>query len=186
MHYSDPSPFNNEITSVQRHLMKWKQTPNRGKKFCRKQRAFPSHYICRQQKHHSFFSSQISVLFCSSKLFDTVRADGVNAFSQNEIEHFECCDDDVITSEEVSEEDIVALVNETNNSTVDSSSDMEEEQDELGHSIADAKAAANVLNNFFATENNDEHVVDLFKIVDKKFDELYIKSKTFQPKITFF
>ncbi|GBO04793.1 hypothetical protein AVEN_256292-1, partial [Araneus ventricosus] len=36
---------------------------------------------------------------------------GVNAFSQNEIEHFECCDDDVITSGEVSEEDIVALVN---------------------------------------------------------------------------
>ncbi|GBN09118.1 hypothetical protein AVEN_219252-1 [Araneus ventricosus] len=37
---------------------------------------------------------------------------GVNVFSQNEIEHFECCDDDVITSGEVSEEDIVALVNE--------------------------------------------------------------------------
>ncbi|GBO40856.1 hypothetical protein AVEN_153211-1 [Araneus ventricosus] len=37
---------------------------------------------------------------------------GVNAFSQKEIEHFECCDDDVITSGEVSEEDIVALVNE--------------------------------------------------------------------------
>ncbi|GBL87121.1 hypothetical protein AVEN_218806-1 [Araneus ventricosus] len=36
----------------------------------------------------------------------------VNAFSQNEIEHLECCDDDVITSGEVSEEDIVALVNE--------------------------------------------------------------------------
>ncbi|GBN35988.1 hypothetical protein AVEN_139166-1 [Araneus ventricosus] len=111
---------------------------------------------------------------------------GVNAFSQNEIEHFECCDDDVITSGEVSEEDIVALVNEKNDSIVDSSSDMDEEQDEPGHSIADAKAAANVLNNFFATENNDEHVVDLFKRVDKKFDELYIKSKTFQPKITIF
>ncbi|GBM25574.1 hypothetical protein AVEN_238889-1, partial [Araneus ventricosus] len=25
---------------------------------------------------------------------------GVNAFSQNEIEHFKCCDDDVITSGE--------------------------------------------------------------------------------------
>ncbi|GBN58882.1 hypothetical protein AVEN_139419-1 [Araneus ventricosus] len=37
---------------------------------------------------------------------------GANAFPQNEIEHFECCDDDVITSGEVSEEDIVALVNE--------------------------------------------------------------------------
>ncbi|GBL72257.1 hypothetical protein AVEN_115221-1 [Araneus ventricosus] len=74
---------------------------------------------------------------------------GVNAFSQNEIEHFECCDDDVIISGEVSEEDIVALVNEKNNSIVDSSSDMEEEQDEPGPSIPDAKAAANVLNNFF-------------------------------------
>ncbi|GBN89033.1 hypothetical protein AVEN_254213-1 [Araneus ventricosus] len=37
---------------------------------------------------------------------------GVNAFSQSEIEPFECCDDDVITYGEVSEEDIVALVNE--------------------------------------------------------------------------
>ncbi|GBN46609.1 hypothetical protein AVEN_118149-1 [Araneus ventricosus] len=32
-----------------------------------------------------------------------------NTFSQNEIEHFECCDDDVVISGEVSEEDIVAL-----------------------------------------------------------------------------
>ncbi|GBO32519.1 hypothetical protein AVEN_267580-1 [Araneus ventricosus] len=86
---------------------------------------------------------------------------GVNAFSQNEIEHFECCDDDAITSGEVSEEDIVALVNENNNSIVDSSSYMEEEQDESWPSIAD------VLNNFFATGNIDEHVVDLFKILDK-------------------
>ncbi|GBN25710.1 Tigger transposable element-derived protein 6 [Araneus ventricosus] len=111
---------------------------------------------------------------------------GVNAFSQNEIEHFECCDDDIITSGEGSKEDIVALVNEKNNSIVDSSSDMEEEQDEPAPSNADAKAAANVLNNFFPTENIDEHVVDLFKIVDKKIDELYIKSKTFQPKTSFF
>ncbi|GBM82467.1 hypothetical protein AVEN_227002-1 [Araneus ventricosus] len=37
---------------------------------------------------------------------------GVNAFSQNEIEHFECCDDDAIASGEVSVEDIMALVNE--------------------------------------------------------------------------
>ncbi|GBM92330.1 hypothetical protein AVEN_40991-1 [Araneus ventricosus] len=63
---------------------------------------------------------------------------GVDAFSQNEIEHFECCDDDVITSGEVSEEDIIELVNEEN-SIVDSFSDMEEEQDEPWPSIADAK-----------------------------------------------
>ncbi|GBN60293.1 hypothetical protein AVEN_51567-1 [Araneus ventricosus] len=64
---------------------------------------------------------------------------GVNAFSHNEIEHFECCDDDAITCGEVSEEDIVALVNEKNNSIVDSSSDMEEEQDESWPSITDSK-----------------------------------------------
>ncbi|GBO00297.1 hypothetical protein AVEN_72626-1 [Araneus ventricosus] len=64
---------------------------------------------------------------------------GVNTFSQNEIEHFECCGDDVITFGEVSEEDIVALINEKNNSIVDSSSDMEEEQDEPWPSITDAK-----------------------------------------------
>ncbi|GBN77857.1 hypothetical protein AVEN_86912-1 [Araneus ventricosus] len=63
---------------------------------------------------------------------------GVNAFSQNEVEHFECCDD-VVTSGEVSEEDIVALVNVKNNFIVDSSSDMEEKQDEPWPSIADAK-----------------------------------------------
>ncbi|GBM56389.1 hypothetical protein AVEN_135544-1, partial [Araneus ventricosus] len=40
---------------------------------------------------------------------------GVNAFSQNGIENFECCDAYVITSGEVSEEDIVALVNEKKN-----------------------------------------------------------------------
>ncbi|GBM14753.1 hypothetical protein AVEN_72020-1 [Araneus ventricosus] len=56
------------------------------------------------------------------------------------------------SAREVSEEDIVALVNERNNSIIDSSSDMEEEQDEPVHSIADAKAATNVLNNFFARE----------------------------------
>ncbi|GBM52617.1 hypothetical protein AVEN_16732-1 [Araneus ventricosus] len=64
---------------------------------------------------------------------------GVNVFSQNEIEHFECCDDDVIISGEASDEDIVTLVNEENNSIVDSSSDMEEEQDEPWPSIADAE-----------------------------------------------
>ncbi|GBM52445.1 hypothetical protein AVEN_214537-1 [Araneus ventricosus] len=55
---------------------------------------------------------------------------GVNAFSENEIEHFECCDEDVITSREVNEEDIVVLLNEKNNFIRDSSSDMEKEQDE--------------------------------------------------------
>ncbi|GBO46753.1 hypothetical protein AVEN_269076-1 [Araneus ventricosus] len=64
---------------------------------------------------------------------------GVNAFPQNEIEHFKYCDDDVITPGEVSEEDIVALVNEKNNSVVNSSSDMEVEQDEPWPSLADAK-----------------------------------------------
>ncbi|GBO41531.1 hypothetical protein AVEN_198735-1 [Araneus ventricosus] len=64
---------------------------------------------------------------------------GVNVFSQNEIEHSECCDDDFISSGEVSEEDIVALVNQKKNFIVDSSSDMEKKQDEPWPSIADAK-----------------------------------------------
>ncbi|GBN77252.1 hypothetical protein AVEN_204355-1 [Araneus ventricosus] len=63
----------------------------------------------------------------------------VNAFSQNEIKHFKCCDDDLNTSGEVNEENIIALVNEKNNSIVDSSSDMEEEQDEPWPSIVDAQ-----------------------------------------------
>ncbi|GBM40094.1 hypothetical protein AVEN_246004-1 [Araneus ventricosus] len=69
----------------------------------------------------------------------------VNAFSQNEIEYFECCDDDVNTSGEVSEEAIVALVKGKNISIVDSSSDMEREQDEPSLSNCRCK---NVLNNF--------------------------------------
>ncbi|GBM91349.1 hypothetical protein AVEN_7001-1 [Araneus ventricosus] len=110
---------------------------------------------------------------------------GVNPFSQNEIEHFECCDDAVITSGEVSEEDIVALVNEKNNSIVDSSSDMEEEQDKTRFFNCRCKSSYKRFEQFFATENFDEYVVDLFKIVDKKSDELCIKSKTFQPKTLF-
>ncbi|GBO27620.1 hypothetical protein AVEN_239946-1 [Araneus ventricosus] len=90
---------------------------------------------------------------------------GVNAFSQNEIEHFECCDDDVVTSGEVSEEDIVALVNE-------------EKQlycrfvfrygGRTRRTMAFNCRCKNVLNNFFVTGNIDEQVLDLFKIVDKK------------------
>ncbi|GBN52905.1 hypothetical protein AVEN_109409-1 [Araneus ventricosus] len=102
---------------------------------------------------------------------------GVNAFSQNEIEHFECCDDDVITSGEVSEEDIVALVNEKKPTLLQIVS---RNGGRTRRTTAFNCRCKNVLNNFFATENIDEHVVDLFKIVDKKIDELYIKSKTFQ------
>ncbi|GBM70258.1 hypothetical protein AVEN_270831-1 [Araneus ventricosus] len=107
----------------------------------------------------------------------------VNAFSQNEIEHFECCDDDVITSRKVSEEDIVALVNEKNNSIVDRLQIWRKNKMNHGLQLQMQKRFEQF---FFATENIDEHAVDLFKIVDKKIDELYIKSKTFQPKITFF
>ncbi|GBM57002.1 hypothetical protein AVEN_146032-1 [Araneus ventricosus] len=107
---------------------------------------------------------------------------GVNAFSENEIKHLECCDDDVITSGEVSEEDIGALV--------------KEKQlycryvfrygGRTRRTMAFNCRCEKVLNDFFATGNIGEHVVDLFKIVDKKIDELYMKSKTFQPKITSF
>ncbi|GBM33572.1 hypothetical protein AVEN_197322-1 [Araneus ventricosus] len=107
----------------------------------------------------------------------------VNAFSQNEIEHFECCDDDVITSGEVSEEDIVALVNEKKQLNCRF---VFRYGGRTRPTMAFNCRCKNVLNNFFATENSDEHVLNLFKIVDKKIDELYIKSKTFQPKITIF
>ncbi|GBO24777.1 hypothetical protein AVEN_88795-1 [Araneus ventricosus] len=108
---------------------------------------------------------------------------GVNAFSQNEIEHFECCDDYVITSGEMSEEDIMALVNEKKQLYCRF---VFRYGGTTRRTMAFNCRCKNVLNNFFATENIDEHVVDLLKIVDKKIVELYIKSKTFQPKITSF
>lgn len=111
---------------------------------------------------------------------------GVNVFSEKEIEHFECCDDDVVTSGEISEEEIVTFIKEKNNSIVDPSSDIEEEEVDVtsGPSIADAKAAVNILNNFFATENIDKCIMDSFERVDKKIADMYLKSKSFQPKIT--
>ncbi|GBM03527.1 hypothetical protein AVEN_95418-1 [Araneus ventricosus] len=92
---------------------------------------------------------------------------GVNAFSQNEIEHFECCDDDVITSGEASEGDIVALVNEKNQLYCRS---VFRYGGRTRRTMTFNCRCKNVLNNFFATENIDEHVVDLFKIVDKKME----------------
>ncbi|GBN13418.1 hypothetical protein AVEN_116341-1 [Araneus ventricosus] len=90
---------------------------------------------------------------------------GVKAFSQNEIEHFECCDDDVITFGKVSEDDIGALVNE-------------KKQlycrfvfrcgGRTRRTMAFDCRCKYVLNNFFATGNIDEHIVSLFKIEDKK------------------
>ncbi|GBO26369.1 hypothetical protein AVEN_46208-1 [Araneus ventricosus] len=108
---------------------------------------------------------------------------GVNAFSQNKIEHFECCDDDVITSGELSVEDIVALINEKRQVYCRF---LFRYGGRTRRAMAFNCRCKNALNNFFATENIDEHVVDVFKIVDKKIDELYIKSKTFQAKITSF
>ncbi|GBM29854.1 hypothetical protein AVEN_110363-1 [Araneus ventricosus] len=104
---------------------------------------------------------------------------GVNAFSRNEIEHFECCDDDIVISGEVSEEDIVALVNGKKQLYCRF---VFRYGGRTRRTMAFNCRFKNVLNNFFATGNINEHVVDLFKIVEKKIDELYIKSKTFQPK----
>ncbi|GBN60520.1 hypothetical protein AVEN_5638-1 [Araneus ventricosus] len=92
---------------------------------------------------------------------------GVNAFSQNEIEHFEYCDDDAITFGEVSEEDIVALVNGKKQLYCRF---VFRYGGRTRRIMAFNCRCKNVLNNFFATENIDEHVVDLFKIVDKKID----------------
>ncbi|GBM09040.1 hypothetical protein AVEN_229066-1 [Araneus ventricosus] len=93
----------------------------------------------------------------------------VNAFSQSEIEHFECCDDDWFTSDAPSNEDIVSLIEENNDLTDDSSSDMENEVDaSSGSSISNAKAAVNILKNFFATEIVDKNVRCSFLIFNKK------------------
>ncbi|GBN04464.1 hypothetical protein AVEN_59088-1 [Araneus ventricosus] len=87
------------------------------------------------------------------------------------------------TSGEVSEEDIVALVNEKNNSCRFVSRYGGRTRRTRAFNCR-CKSSCKRFEQFFATENIDERVVDLFKIVDKKIDELYIKSKTFQPKIT--
>ncbi|GBM34625.1 hypothetical protein AVEN_212331-1 [Araneus ventricosus] len=113
----------------------------------------------------------------------------VNAFSQNEIEHFEFCDDDVITSGEMSEDDIVALVNEKKTlycRFVFRYGGRTRRNRAFNCRCKSSCKRFELFFFFFATENIDEHVVDLFKIVDKKIDELYIKSKAFQPKITSF
>ncbi|GBL95780.1 hypothetical protein AVEN_709-1 [Araneus ventricosus] len=116
---------------------------------------------------------------CKRKAFSIgAEKHGLNAFSQNEIENFECYDDDVITSGEVSE-DIVALVNEKKQLYCRF---LFRYGGRTRRTMAFNCRCKNVLNNFFATENIDEHVVDLFKIVDKKIDELYIKSKLFNQK----
>ncbi|GBM85434.1 hypothetical protein AVEN_133964-1 [Araneus ventricosus] len=106
----------------------------------RRNHVFSLSFLFNCLAYHSMNFSVIMANVGKRKAFSIgAEKHGVNAFSQNEIEHFECCDDNVITSGEMSEEDIKALVNEKNNSIVDSSSDMEEEQDEPWLSTADAK-----------------------------------------------
>ncbi|GBM79773.1 hypothetical protein AVEN_267073-1 [Araneus ventricosus] len=90
---------------------------------------------------------------------------GVNAFSQNEIEHFECCDDDVITSGEVSEEDIMALVNEKKQLYCRF---VFRYGGRTRRTMTFNCRCKNALNNFFVTENIDEQVVEPLKIVDNK------------------
>ncbi|GBL72704.1 hypothetical protein AVEN_127941-1 [Araneus ventricosus] len=97
------------------------------------------------------------------------------AFFQSKIEHFECCDED-FTSDAPSDEETVHLIKEKNDLIDDSSSDMEE----LGDQFSDAKAAVNILQNFFATGNVDKSVMYWFLIIDKTIDETYLKSRCFQ------
>ncbi|GBN83065.1 hypothetical protein AVEN_258692-1 [Araneus ventricosus] len=93
-----------------------------------------------------------------------------NIFSQNEIEHFECREDDVITSGEVSEEDIVALINEKKQLYCRFVFRYGGRTRRTRAFNCSCKSSCKRFEQFFATENIDEHVVDLFKIVDKKID----------------
>ncbi|GBM75245.1 hypothetical protein AVEN_200478-1 [Araneus ventricosus] len=89
---------------------------------------------------------------------------GVNAFSQNEIEHFECYDDDAITSGEVIEEDIVALVNEKKQLYC-------RFVFRYGGRTRRTRAfnyRCKRFEQFFCHRKHHEHTVYLFKIVDKK------------------
>ncbi|GBL90508.1 hypothetical protein AVEN_179431-1 [Araneus ventricosus] len=63
----------------------------------------------------------------------------------------------------------------------DSSSDMEVEGDaSSGSSISDANTAVSILQNFFATETVDKNLMYSFLIIDKKVDEMYLKSRVHQ------
>ncbi|GBM55553.1 hypothetical protein AVEN_105085-1 [Araneus ventricosus] len=107
----------------------------------------------------------------------------MNAVSQSKIGHFECCDDDLITSDAPSDDDIVFLIKEKNDLIHDSSSDMEDLGDvSSAPSFSGAKTAVNMWRNFFAPETVDKIIMNSFLIIDKKIDEMCLKSRFSQQK----
>ncbi|GBM03439.1 hypothetical protein AVEN_16927-1, partial [Araneus ventricosus] len=75
----------------------------------------------------------------------------------------------LVISDAPSDEDIVSLSKEKNDFIDDSSSDMQDEGGaSSGSSISGAKAAVNILQNFFATEAVDKNAMHSFLIIDKK------------------
>lgn len=109
----------------------------------------------------------------------------VNLFPREEIEHFETIDSEVITSDIMTDDDIVSELKEKNDANEDDFLPSDESE-MSAPSISDVKAATNILSTFFSTENVDKKTMDAFLIVDKKIDELYLKSKCVQTKITSF
>ncbi|GBM73202.1 hypothetical protein AVEN_228981-1 [Araneus ventricosus] len=90
-----------------------------------------------------------------------------------------------ITCNAPSDEDRVSLIKEKKDFVDDSSSGMENGSDaSAGPLISDAKAAVNILQNYFATETEDENVLYSFLVIDKNTDEMHRKSRCFQQKIT--
>ncbi|KAG8185773.1 hypothetical protein JTE90_000754 [Oedothorax gibbosus] len=116
---------------------------------------------------------------------------GVETFSKEVLEDFQSCDDEVSASDIPTDEDIVCNINEKNspkpNAVENAENDAAEEECEIAApSIAQVKAAANVLRVYFSTENIDIKTMDPFTVVDKKIDEMYLNSNRKQSKITNF
>nr|XP_042910975.1 uncharacterized protein LOC122272046 [Parasteatoda tepidariorum] len=112
---------------------------------------------------------------------------GIDVFPMDVIEQYECCDDEVCTSGTPTDDDIVSEIKQTNEGREDLLEENVEEENELSApSIAEVKSAINVLNMFFSTENVDQKILHSLHIVDKKIDELYLKSNCVQSKITNF
>ena len=85
------------------------------------------------------------------------------------------------------DDDIVSEVNQKNDAEDEGLEDGVEEEPEISTlSTIDVKSAVNALNIFFSTQNVDQKVLDSLLNVDKKVDELYLKSKLVQSKITNF
>ena len=91
------------------------------------------------------------------------------------------------TSGTPTDDDIVSKVNQKNDAEYEGLEDsVEEEPEILTPSLLAVKSAVNTLNIFFSMQNEDQKVLDSLLIINKKVDELYLKSKLVQSKITNF